>query len=274
MNNFLKRTLTGTIFVAVLIIGILSHPFSLFILFFIITLAGLNEFFTIVKKDNNNLQKYLGICSGLMIYCSACLIASGYVNNSIFLTIIPFITCIFLIEIYQHKENPFQNIASTILGVIYIAVPFSLLVLAGFPIYNITSYHPHIILGLFILFWASDTGGYLVGITFGRHPLFPRISPKKSWEGFIGGQILTIIIAIILSYYIRELQFTHWIIIAIIVSIFGVWGDLTESMLKRSFNLKDSGNILPGHGGILDRFDAVIFAVPVVFIYLHTFVFR
>ena len=274
MSNFLKRTLTGAIFVTVLITAILAHPLSFFILFFFITLVALNEFYNIINKENNNHQKVLGICSGLMIYCSACLIASGYVNNSIFLAIIPFITCTFLLELYQNRENPFQNIASTILGVIYIAVPFSLLVLVGFPIFNLTSYCPHLILGLFILFWSSDTGAYLIGITFGKHPLFPRISPKKSWEGLIGGMILTIIIAIILSNYINEFQLTDWIIIAIIVSLFGVWGDLTESMLKRSFNLKDSGNILPGHGGVLDRFDAVIFAVPIVFIYLHTFVIR
>ena len=269
MNNFYKRTITGALFVVVLIIAILIHPLAFIILFFFITLVGLHEFYNIFTKGNINPHKYPGISCGLLIYCSACLIASGYLNNDILLLIIPIVSVIFLIEIYQSNENPFLNISSTIIGIIYIVVPFSLLVLIGFPIYNLQSYSPHLILGLFILFWSSDTGAYLFGITLGKHLLFPRISPKKSWEGLIGGILLTITISLILSHFFKELQITDWLIIAVIVSLFGVWGDLTESLLKRSYHLKDSGNILPGHGGILDRFDAVIFAIPIVFIYLH-----
>ncbi len=269
MNDFYKRTITGAIFVIVLIVAILIHPLAFFILFFFITLFGLNEFYNIFTKGNINPRKYLGISCGLLIYSSVCLIASGFVNNAVLIIIIPVITFIFLIEIYHNNENPFLNIALTILGIIYIAVPFALLVLIGFPVYNLKSYCPHLILGLFILFWSSDTGAYLIGTSFGKHPLFPRISAKKSWEGLIGGIILTIIIAIIISHFFSELKITDWLIIALIVSLFGIWGDLTESMLKRSYNLKDSGNILPGHGGILDRFDSVLFAVPIVFLYLH-----
>ena len=272
MTNFFSRTITGAIFVIVLITAILIHPLTLFLLFGAIVILGMSEFYTIVAKGNIIPQYYTGLCGGLVIYVSSCLYATGYANSDVFFLIIPIIICVLLFELYNNKEHPFLNISVTITGIIYIAVPFSLLVLAGFPVHTIYSYSPQIILGLFILFWSSDTCAYLVGITLGKHPLFKRISPKKSWEGFIGGTILTILIAVVISHFFRDLQPVNWIIISLIVPVFGVWGDLIESMLKRSYGIKDSGNILPGHGGILDRFDAVIFAIPIVFIYLRIFV--
>jgi phosphatidate cytidylyltransferase len=175
---------------------------------------------------------------------------------------------IFVFELYRKKNKPFQNIALTFLGIIYIALPFSLLYLMGFKEYTVTGFKPKIILGFFFLLWTSDTGAYLVGMTLGRHPFFPRISPKKSWEGFIGGVVLTLLIAWVISNYFTFLSTYDWLIIGLIIAVTGAIGDLIESLLKRSLNVKDSGNILPGHGGILDRFDSVIFAAPLVFVYL------
>jgi phosphatidate cytidylyltransferase len=153
--------------------------------------------------------------------------------------------------------------------VIYVVVPFSLLVITGFTQSGLSNYNPTIILGFFFLLWTSDTGAYLVGISLGKHRLFPRISPKKSWEGFFGGLVFTLIVSWVISKYFTVISLTDWVIIALIIGIFGVLGDLIESLLKRSFDTKDSGNILPGHGGILDRFDSVIFSAPLVFLYFQ-----
>ena len=175
----------------------------------------------------------------------------------------------FFIELFRNKPNPFNNIGFTVLGIIYIIVPFLLLSITSFDITSSDiSYAPNKLLGFFLLIWANDTFAYLVGIAIGRTKLFERISPKKTWEGTIGGIICTQGIAYIISIYFTELTMIQWMIIALIISVFGTLGDLVESMFKRSLGVKDSGNILPGHGGILDRFDAVLLCSPFVVVYL------
>ncbi len=129
-----------------------------------------------------------------------------------------------------------------------------------------------ILLGIFILIWASDSGAYVFGVTMGKNKLFERISPKKTWEGFIGGVVISQVAAFLLSRYFGDLGYLHWGIIAGIVAVFGTLGDLVESMIKRSVKIKDSGKILPGHGGILDRFDSLLFTIPVIFTYLYFFI--
>jgi phosphatidate cytidylyltransferase len=155
------------------------------------------------------------------------------------------------------------------LGIIYIALPFSLLVPIAF--LNGT-YQGKLILGLFILMWTIDTGAYIFGKLFGKHKLFERVSPKKTWEGFIGGALVSIGGAFVMCHFIGILAIQHWITIALLMIIFGTLGDLIESMFKRSVGMKDSGKILPGHGGILDRFDSLILAIPIIFAYLQLFV--
>jgi len=268
-QNFLTRTLTGAIFVIVLISAIELHPIVFCILFGAITTLGLHEFYMLSSSNGLHPGKYQGIAGGILIYSIICLLAAGIINKSAILILIPIFSALFIFEIYRNKEFPFQNIANLILGWVYIAIPFSILVWVGFPVNDAYTYHPHMILGFFILIWASDTGAYLVGISMGKHLLFPRISPKKTWEGWVGGSIFTLFIAGIISKFFTDVQLIDWVIIAGIISIFGIWGDLAESMLKRSYQVKDSGNILPGHGGILDRFDSALFSVPIVFIYLQ-----
>jgi len=199
----------------------------------------------------------------------SCFFASGCITITWFWLIVPLISATFIAELYSKHDSPFQNIAITLFGTLYIAVPFSLLVLFGFPGQTLSGYNPGLVIGFFFLLWANDTGAYLTGISIGKHPMFARISPKKSWEGFVGGLFFTLLVAFIISRYFIALDRTDWIVIAIIICIFGVWGDLIESMLKRSLHIKDSGKILPGHGGILDRFDSVLFAAPMVFVYLQ-----
>ncbi len=270
MKKLFTRALTGLVFVAVLVTAILIHPIAYFLLFGLITGFGMFEFYRLfgdsgpVKANRN-----LGILTGLFFYTITCLFASGLVSIITYLFIIPILSLIFINELYRKLENPFPNIGITLLGIIYVSVPFSLLILNGFTSFSLVGYSAKLVLGFFFLQWASDTGAYLVGISIGKHPLFPRVSPKKSWEGFIGGVIITQVIAIVISLYFTVLSTFDWIVIATIISIFGVLGDLVESLLKRSVHVKDSGTLLPGHGGILDRFDSVIFSAPIVFLYLH-----
>lgn len=269
LNNFIKRTLTGSIFVLVLGGSILLSPLTCFILFLIIIILGVLEFYKLIGLREVIANRALGVASSIGILLVTYLYATGYATLTWYWAVVPFISAIFIAELYRKKPLPFQNISFTLLGIFYICIPFSLLILFAFPVKLFNSYEPTIILGFFFLLWTNDTGAYLTGMTMGKHPMFPRISPKKSWEGFTGGFILTIIVAIIISRYFVALQLVDWVAIAIIISIFGVWGDLIESMLKRSLEVKDSGNILPGHGGILDRFDSVIFAAPMVFVYFQ-----
>jgi phosphatidate cytidylyltransferase len=180
----------------------------------------------------------------------------------VFTLAFPFIATIFFVELYRDKSTPFQNIALTILGLVYVLMPFAAWVSYLYPARGI--YNSHIILGYFFILWTNDTGAYLTGSAFGRHKLWERISPKKTWEGFIGGLLLSMGVAYLIAHYYTELNPILWVLIGFIVSIFGTLGDLVESMFKRSLDVKESGGILPGHGGILDRFDGVLLSTPFV----------
>jgi phosphatidate cytidylyltransferase len=177
----------------------------------------------------------------------------------------PLLFLSFVFELFAKSEQPFANVAFIILGMVYIGIPFALL---DFIAFDADKFYTNTILGLLVLTWANDTGAYLVGSQIGKTKLFPSISPKKTWEGSIGGVVITIFIAILMSFFFEECTMVQWIVLAIIVVIFGSIGDLVESMLKRSYSIKDSGNLLPGHGGFLDRFDAFIFLIPFATAYL------
>src|SRR5690606_24914284 len=190
---------------------------------------------------------------------------SKYVAFPLLVLFLPFV-----IELYRKSKTPFVNISYTIFGVFYITLPFAMLYHIGF--YNNHQFSSEfsyaLIWGFFFILWSNDTGAYLSGKYLGKHKLFERISPKKTWEGSIGGAILSIVVAYVCSMYFDEITSKDWIIVAIITVIFGSLGDLVESMLKRSLNIKDSGNILPGHGGILDRFDGLFLSIPFIYAYL------
>ncbi|MEA3316396.1 MAG: phosphatidate cytidylyltransferase [Bacteroidota bacterium] len=268
MNNLIKRSLTGLIFVVVVVGAIALSKYSFFILFLGLIVLGMNEFFNLIVNNDNKFQKILGIILASIVFISNYIYAQEIVDSRIFLIIIVLVIMVFIVELYLQKELPFSNIANTIIAVLYIAVPFSLINYMVFRNSNI-EYNSHLILGFLFLTWSYDSFAYLFGVSFGKHRLFERISPKKSWEGFIGGIILSIFTAYIVSLFFQDLQFVQWVIVSLIASIGGTFGDLTESMLKRSVNIKDSGNILPGHGGILDRFDAVLVSLPLFYVYLQ-----
>jgi phosphatidate cytidylyltransferase len=176
-----------------------------------------------------------------------------------------------IFELYRKKENPLINIAYTSLAIVYITIPFSLMNFLVFPKINNYEYSYQLIFGLFFLIWTFDSGAYFTGSLIGKHKLFKRISPKKTWEGVIGGYIFSIGMSYIMFLIFGTLKIHEWLIVSFIISTTSIFGDLAESMLKRSFNIKDSGKIMPGHGGILDRIDSSLFSVPVVVIYLFLF---
>jgi len=267
-NNFIQRVATSAVFVIVLVGGSILHPISFLVLFAAISVIGIIEFYRIAVRGGLKPQVITGIAFGVSIFASNFLVAAKLATPEIFAVYIPFITLFMIVELLRNTENPFANISFTIFGAVYVALPFGL---ASYFVYSSAfgfEYNASILIAFFLLIWATDSGAYIVGSLIGKHKLFERISPKKTWEGFLGGALFAIIASIGISLYIKELQLIHWLVIAIITIIFGTFGDLIESLLKRKVHLKDSGNILPGHGGILDRFDSLFLAAPIVFLYL------
>ena len=176
------------------------------------------------------------------------------------------ISAIFIQELFKKSLAPFTNIAYTLLGLVLVCLPFTLFHALAYVKGGFNFHYP---LAFLLLLWANDTGAYLVGRAFGRTKLFERHSPKKTWEGFIGGIVISAGVALIIGHFYNELLWNQWVSVAILISCFGTLGDLVESMFKRSINVKDSGGILPGHGGLLDRFDGLLLAAPIVYTYLY-----
>lgn len=267
-NNFTKRVLSAIVFSFILIGGTLLHPLSFFSLFFIIIILGLLEFYKLVEVAEIQPQYLTGILLSLVIFTGNYLFARGLVDFKLFLIIIPVLVTIMIFELYRNKKNPFSNIAFTIFGASYVSIPFAILSWFVFNPSFPNKFYPMLLIGFFVLIWANDSGAYIVGSLIGKHKLFERISPKKTWEGFLGGGLFSLLAAWLISYYVNVISLSDWLIIATLTFIFGTFGDLLESLFKRMVNVKDSGHIMPGHGGILDRFDSLIIASPMVFIYL------
>lgn len=260
------RAITGFFFVAVVLALVLisSNTFTLF--FILISAICSLEFYKLVKTEDVQPQ----IITGLLLMLSITLpLAAYFLNGASFsnlLLSVPFVILVIIAELYRKHKNPFHNIAYTIFGVIYAVVPFCFFYAMA---YRDGQYSSHYPLAFLIMLWSSDTGAYLFGISLGKHRLFERHSPKKSWEGFAGGIICSMLAAYIVNIYFTGLPLIHWLAVAVIIVSAGTLGDLSESMLKRSLSTKDSGSFLPGHGGFLDRFDGLLLAAPLVFVYLH-----
>ncbi len=269
MKALITRTITGLLFISVLIFGILFHPITFSLLFLVIGILALLEFYRLARRFKASSQVVYGALLGVYIFLSAFLWYYLKVGMYLSLLIFPLFIFVFIWELYRNKKRPIVNIASTFLGLLYISIPLALL---NHIAYFEGHYQGKLVLGIFILMWASDTGAYVFGVSFGRKRLFERISPKKSWEGFFGGFVTALIGAYILTQFYGVFEGVEWYVIAMLMVVFGTLGDLVESLFKRSLNLKDSGNILPGHGGILDRFDSILLAIPVIFTYLYFFV--
>lgn len=275
MKNLIIRALTGIIFVVVLISAICIHPIFFLILFCIITGLTLWEFGGLVKHyENANLQRTVNMLGGVYLFIATFVYANGLTDGKIFLPYLLFIMLTMIAELYYKAPNPINNWAFTLFAQVYCAGSFSILNFIGAEpgTPGVMSYTPLFIMAIFIFVWLDDTGAYLVGSLIGKHKLFERISPKKSWEGFFGGLILSLASSQAFAWFAPEINRMNWLGLAATVVLFGTWGDLIESLLKRTLGVKDSGNVLPGHGGMLDRFDSVMLAVPASYIYIELFI--
>ena len=266
MSNFWQRLLTGIVFLVVLISGILLSQWTFAILFAAVESLALWEFYRIGRQGGYRPLAVYGIVGGLATFVLSFL-ASAQIIGTQFLALaaILFIP-IFITVLFGRYDNPITTIAYTFYGLVYIALPFALISPIAF---HAGGYQGILILGMFIIIWVNDTGAYCFGVTLGRHHMFERISPKKTWEGFIGGALAAVGASLLLAKFFAVLTQPQWIVVALLTVTFGTLGDLAESQLKRTVGIKDSSNILPGHGGILDRFDSIILAIPVIFAYLQ-----
>ncbi|WP_373153784.1 phosphatidate cytidylyltransferase [Bacteroides uniformis] len=273
-NNFIQRAVTGVLFVIVLVGCILYSPLSFGILFTIISALSVHEFAQLVSKSSEiNINKTITALGGaylflaLMSFCT-----QQSVGARVFLPYLGLLLYMMITELYLKKKNPTGNWAYSMLSQLYVALPFALLNVLAFqnsPETGSVTYNPILPLSIFVFIWLSDTGAYCVGSLIGKHRLFERISPKKSWEGSIGGGIFSIASSLGFAHFFPFMPGWQWVGLAIVVVIFGTWGDLTESLMKRQLGIKDSGNILPGHGGMLDRFDSALMAIPAAVVYLY-----
>jgi phosphatidate cytidylyltransferase len=279
LNNFFRRTLTGAWIVIFILGGFWLHPVSFFLTGLVLLIGSQYEYYLLIRKTGVKPQMIPGIITGLTAYTISTLIASGILQIKYLLILVPMIQVIMVIELYRKQEKPFDSLAHTFFSLLYSVLPFSLFPFAAFSRSGIESllpygniiFSPGIIVGFFILLWTNDTSAYIIGSLIGKHRLMERISPKKSWEGFFGGAVFAAIAAWLISGWLGVVDTPKWVIISVIISVAGTYGDLIESMLKRSLGVKDSGTIMPGHGGFLDRFDSTVLSFPLVFLFISFF---
>jgi phosphatidate cytidylyltransferase len=268
-SNLAQRIITALFGAAVIIGGVVYNEWTYFAVFFFIALMTLWEFYGLAGLDGMVVQRTFGTICGMIIFTLSFLIEHKDISYRYYFLIFPLVSCVYMIKLYKKFERkPFTNIAYTFLGIFYVAMPYALLNIAAF---ESGTYNFEIIFGCLFILWASDTGAYIAGTLFGRRKLFERISPKKSWEGALGGAILAFVFAFIMQLYFSVLAPWQWYCVAAIIIVGGIYGDLIESLLKRSIEIKDSGSILPGHGGFLDRFDGLLISAPFIVAFLEIF---
>ncbi len=268
--NLRLRVLTGLSGATLILAGCAVNHWTYFIVFFLICAFSTLEFYNLTWLDGMLPLKFIGTLNCLLIFTISFLVEAGLTSSRFYYILFPFLALVFLIKLYRKEEKPFTNIAFTFLGIFYIGIPFSLL---NFTVFSPGYYNSHLVIGIMIMLWASDIGAYFIGVRFGRRKLFERVSPKKSWEGMAGALVFALIASVILGTYFHDLAYFHWIIIGLIIVITGTYGDLVESLFKRSIAIKDSGNILPGHGGFLDRFDGLLISLFFIVFYLKVIVY-
>ncbi len=279
MNNFIVRTITGILFVAVVVCSFL-RPQAMVLLFALITGLTIWEFTGLVNdREKVTVNRLISTVAGVYFFFAVAGFSSDLTPSAVFIPYLVSIIYLMVAELYLKNEDPIHDWAYTMMAQLYIALPFSLLNTLAFHLtpQGLVTYDAVSPLSVFVFLWMNDTGAYLCGSLLGKHKLFPRISPGKSWEGSIGGGILVIAIAVLVWYLTEQYQLNQlglsaleWAGLGLTVVIFGTWGDLVESLFKRTLGIKDSGNILPGHGGMLDRFDSSLLAIPAAVVYLYT----
>lgn len=278
MKNLMARAITGVLFVAAIVVGFLN-PLAMAFLFAIVTGLTVWEFTGLVNnREGVDTNRFICTVAGVYLFLAIMGFTSGQTPSTVFIPYLITIIYLLIAELYAKNPDPLQTWAYTMMSQLYIAVPLSMIsVLAFRATPEGVAYTYLMPLSVFVFLWINDTGAYCCGSLLGRHKLFPRISPGKSWEGSVGGAVFVVAVAALVwhlaeSYGVNDLQLSlvQWIGLGLVVVVFGTWGDLVESLLKRTLGIKDSGNILPGHGGMLDRFDSSLLAFPAAVVYLYT----
>jgi phosphatidate cytidylyltransferase len=265
MNNILLRSLTGAVFVSTVLIPLFWNDIATAIVFGLYMALGLTEFYKLFKNSESiDINWELGLTYGIIFYGSFATFLFSNLNILYLAALIPLLFFVVLIELWRQKKNPILNSAVITLGIIYVTVPFVLMICIQF--FDKSTFP--LLAGMFLLIWMNDTFAYLSGRFFGKTKLIERISPNKTWEGTIGGIIFTLLAGLAIGYLFDPEKVLFWFFSAILIAPCAGLGDLLESLFKRNMNVKDSGNLLPGHGGVLDRFDAVLFTVPFFFIWV------
>ena len=278
MKNFIVRTITAVFFVAAIVTSFLN-PRAMALLFALVTGMTIWEFCGLVNdRPYISINRFICTVSGVYLFLAMAGYNSGLTPSTVFIPYLVSIVYLMVAELYLKAKDPINNWAYTMLSQLYIALPVSLLNVLAFRSNGYEIHYSYLTpLSVFVFLWINDAGAYCVGSLIGRHKLFPRISPGKSWEGSIGGGLLVVVAAVLVWYLTEQYGYNdlglsayEWAGLGLVVVVFGTWGDLIESLFKRTLGIKDSGNVLPGHGGMLDRFDSTLMAVPAAVVYLYT----
>ena len=278
MNNFIARTITGILFVATIVVCFLN-PTAMIFLFALVTGLTVWEFTGLVNdRPGVAVNRFISTVAGVYFFLAMAGTCSGFTSSTVFIPYLITIIYLLVAELYAKQEDPIHDWAYTMMSQMYVVLPFSLLNMLAFRAAPEGIMYVYTLpLSVFVFLWVNDTGAYCCGSLFGKHKLFPRISPGKSWEGSIGGGVF-VLVAAALVWYLTDVYdmnptgmgMLEWMGLGLTVVVFGTWGDLVESLFKRTLGIKDSGNILPGHGGMLDRFDSSLLAIPAAVVYLFT----
>ena len=278
MRNLVVRTASGAVLLAVVLGAAYGGTYAYSALLLLIVSVGMWEFYNIVAATGAEPRRTLGLAAGITLFITSFFLFKGYVDPMssrfgvdmliggvlYFSVLIPL--C-FIVELFHASETPIRNVATTLMGVLYVAYPMCLMLFI--PLLITGDWQPEAFLFYLFIVWGNDVFAYLAGVTMGRHKMAPRISPKKSWEGSIGGALLSIASSLVFAHLFPIMAMWQWTGLALVVVVFGTWGDLCESLMKRQIGIKDSGSILPGHGGWLDRFDSALMAIPAAVAYLY-----
>lgn len=279
MKNFITRAITGVLFVAIMVAGFIQ-PLTMILLFALITGLALWEYAGLVNQvENVAVNRFISTVAGVYFFIAVAGINSGYIQtNAVFVPYLLTVVYLFISELYARNTNAINDWAYTMLGQMYIALPLAMINVLAFRQSpdGLVTYNFLLPLSVFVFLWINDTGAYCTGSLIGRHKLFPRISPGKTWEGSVGGGLLVVAVAAVIGYWdnrlmgMAGLSVVEWMGLGLVIVVFGTWGDLVESLFKRTLGVKDSGRMLPGHGGMLDRFDSSLMAIPAAVIYLYS----
>ena len=277
LKNMITRAITGTIFVVAVVVSFL-RPQAMMFLFALVTALSVWEFTGLVNNIKDvSVNRFITTAAGTYLFIAFAGYCSEITPSAVFIPYLLTIVYLFISELYTKAPNPINNWAYTMLSQLYIALPFSMINVVAFRNEGGAVVYDYLLpLSIFIFLWTNDTGAYISGSLLGKHKLFPRVSPGKSWEGSIGGGLLVLAVAALVGHIANSNEGGHilsipgWMGLGLVVVFFGTWGDLVESLFKRTIGIKDSGKILPGHGGMLDRFDSSLMAFPAAVVYLYT----